>query len=70
MSNSTARRIATELAAAFLVGAVAGVAQNAFRRHASREMIDWDRVYQIGSLLSGSGLAGHMTRAQRDEREA
>ena len=68
--QSASRRIATNLAAAFLVGAVAGVAQNAFRRQARREMIDWDRVYQIGSLLSGSGLAGHMTRAQREEREA
>jgi coenzyme F420 biosynthesis associated uncharacterized protein len=70
MSNSTARRLAANLGAAFLVGAVAGVAQNAFRRQARREMIDWDRVYQIGSLLSGGGLASRLTRDQRDEREA
>jgi coenzyme F420 biosynthesis associated uncharacterized protein len=69
-SNDAARRLAGNLAAAFLVGAIAGVAQNAARRRVSREMIDWDRVYQIGSMLSGGGLAAHLTRAQRDEEEA
>jgi len=64
------RRLATELAAAFLIGAIAGVAQNAARRRAPREMIDWDRVYQIGSMLSGGGLALHLTRTQREECEA
>jgi coenzyme F420 biosynthesis associated uncharacterized protein len=68
-SDSATRRVATQIAAAFLVGAVAGVAQNAFRRQAPREMIDWDRVYQIGSLLSGTGLTGRMTRAEHEERE-
>ena len=69
-SHSASRRIATNLAAAFLVGAVAGAVQSAFRRQAPREMIDWDRVYQIGSLLSGGSLAGSLSRAQREEREA
>lgn len=69
-SHSASRRIATNLAAAFLVGAVAGVAQNAFRRQTSREMIDWDRVYQIGSLLSGAGLTGSMSRTEREVQEA
>jgi coenzyme F420 biosynthesis associated uncharacterized protein len=70
MPNETARRLATNLAAAFVLGAIVGVAQNAARRRMAREMIDWDRVYQIGSTLSGSGLAGRLTRAQREDREA
>jgi coenzyme F420 biosynthesis associated uncharacterized protein len=69
MPNPAQRRLAGNLAAAFLVGAIAGVAQNAARRRVSREMIDWDRVYQIGSLLSGGGLAAHLSRTEREERE-
>jgi coenzyme F420 biosynthesis associated uncharacterized protein len=65
-----ARRLTTQLAVAFLVGAIAGVAQNAARRRASRELIDWDRVYQISSALSGAGLAGGLTWAERETWES
>jgi coenzyme F420 biosynthesis associated uncharacterized protein len=71
-SNAT-RRLATQLASAFIVGAVAGVAQNVARGRATsqpRELIDWDRVYQIGSLLSGATLSGKLGRAEREAREA
>src|SRR5437660_1663857 len=70
MPSDAARRMATNLAAAFLLGAVAGVAQNAARRRPTREMIDWDRVYQIGSTLSGGGLASTMSRSQREQLDA
>jgi coenzyme F420 biosynthesis associated uncharacterized protein len=72
-ARRTSRRLATDLAAAFLLGAIAGVARNVGRTRAGsapRELIDWDRVYQIGSMLSGGGLASRLTRSQREEREA
>jgi coenzyme F420 biosynthesis associated uncharacterized protein len=70
MPSDAAKRLASNLAAAFLLGAIAGVAQNAARRRQAREMIDWDRVYQIGSTLSGNGLAARMSRAERDRLDA
>jgi coenzyme F420 biosynthesis associated uncharacterized protein len=70
--SRAARRFAADLAAAFLLGAVAGVAQGVGRARtaaAPREMIDWDRVYQIASLLSGGGLGARLAREQREARE-
>lgn len=70
MASEAAKRLTTNLAAAFLLGAVVGVAQNVARRRAPRELIDWDRVYQIGSTISGGSLAAPMTRTQRDQLDA
>ncbi|HLG70662.1 MAG TPA: zinc-dependent metalloprotease [Chloroflexota bacterium] len=70
MPSDAAKRLASNLAAAFVLGAVAGVAQNAARRRPARQMINWDRVYQIGSTLSGNGLAVRMSRPERDRLDA
>lgn len=70
MPSEPARRLATNIAAGFLLGAIAGVAQNAARRRAPRELIDWERVYQIGSTLSGGSLAAPVSRAERDQLDA
>jgi coenzyme F420 biosynthesis associated uncharacterized protein len=73
-SDRTARRIGSQLGAAFLVGAVAGIAQGVVRSRAGGRgdlaLIDWDRVFQVGSFLSGTSLSMRLSAAQRHEREA
>ncbi|MBV9119880.1 MAG: zinc-dependent metalloprotease [Chloroflexi bacterium] len=71
-SESTSRRLAGVIGASFLLGAVAGVAQGISRGRAlhATGLIDWDRVYQVGSFLSGSGLGSRLSASEQHRKEA
>jgi len=71
-AEAAARRLASEVGASFLLGAIAGVAQGIAHGRVSAgtgQLVDWDRVYQIGSKLCG-GTSAQLSSAERQEREA
>ena len=70
-SESTQRRLATETASAFLLGAVAGMARGMGRVAPARkrQLVDWRRVYQVASALSASRPSTRLDLRERRRRE-